>query len=102
MGLRSIEQSRSAQGSSSCPNARENGALILRAATSSTMQSFASDLVITQHTFLSFFACVPLTSPAPTESCAALRPNTDDGNVQLVNNNAKSAAGSPRVMQNHE
>ena len=62
--------------------------------------TLASDLVITQCTSLSFFICVQPTSPAPARSCAALEPNTDAWNVQLVNKNARSAANSPHAVQN--
>ena len=51
-------------GSSSCPNARTNGALTFTAATNLTMRNLASDLVITQRTSLSFCICALQTSPA--------------------------------------
>ena len=75
----------SALGSSSCPSAHMSGLWIHMAATSLTMQRWASDFVINPLTCLCSYISVPPTCLAPTASCAANVHNKEEWNAGITN-----------------
>ena len=75
----------SALGSSSCSSAHTSGVWIHMAAASSTMQRWASDLVINPLTSLCSYISVPPTYLAPTASCATNMHNKEEWNAGTTN-----------------